>query len=158
MLVGLDDIDRTILDVLQSDGRITNNDLADQVGLSPSACLRRVRRLEEDGVIASYAAIVDPSVIGRPTTVFVEISLESQEESRLDAFEAVIGDIPEVLTCHLMTGDFDYLVRLACADVADYERIHRTQLAILPGVTRVKTSFSLRTVLNQTAMELAAPE
>lgn len=149
----LDEVDQAILRILQHEGRITNHDLADRVGLSPSACLRRVRRLEQDGVIEGYVARVDPGVVGRTTTVFVEISLDSQEESHLDAFEAAIGSVPEVLSCHLMTGDFDYLVRIACADVNDYERIHRTHLAILPGVTRVKTSFSLRTVLDRAAVE-----
>ena len=143
-----------IVSRLRARGRITNNELADQVGLSPSACLRRVRRLEQTGVIEGYAALVNASALGRPTTAFVEISLDSQEESVLDAFEAVVGDCPEVVACHLMTGDSDYLVQVACADVADYERIHRTHLALLPGVSRLRSAFSLRTVLARPGGEL----
>ncbi len=150
----LDATDRAILDTLQRDGRISNNDLADRVGLSPSATLRRVRRLESEGTIESYVALLDPGAIGRGTTAFVEISLASQEESALDAFEAAVVDSPSVMACHLMAGDADYLVQVACADVEDYERIHRTHLAVLPGVTRIRSSFSLRTVANRTAHEL----
>jgi DNA-binding Lrp family transcriptional regulator len=150
----LDTTDRAILAVLQADARMSNNDLADRVGLSPSATLRRVRRLEADGVIERYVALLDPSAIGRGTTAFVEISLASQEEATLDAFEAAIVGSPAVMACHLMAGDADYIVQVACADVADYERIHRTHLALLPGVTKIKSSFSLRTVANRTAFDL----
>lgn len=152
----LDALDRAILTVLQSNGRISNNELAERVGLSPSACLRRVRRLEHDGVIDRYAALIDPSSIDRGTTVFVEISLDSQEESRLAAFEAAVTSSPNVMTCHLMAGNADYLVQVACADVADYERVHRTHLALLPGVTRIRSSFSLRTVCSRTEHDLSA--
>lgn len=150
----LDTVDQTILEILQLDGRISNNELADRVGLSPSACLRRVRRLESDGVIDHYAALVDPATLSRGTTAFVEISLVSQEESQLDAFEAAVVGSPNVMACHLMAGDADYIVQVACADVADYERIHRTHLALLPGVARIRSSFSLRTVCNRTAYEV----
>ena len=152
----LDATDVAILDVLQRDGRITNADLAERVNLSASATLRRTRALEEAGVLRGYVALVDPVVVGRPTSVFVEISLASQREDELDAFEAAIRRTPEVMECHLMAGDADYLVRVQCADVADYERIHRQHLSVLPGVTRVRTSFALRTVLATTAMDLAA--
>jgi len=135
---------------------VGNNELADRIGLSPSACLRRVRRLEADGVIDHYAALVNPSAIGRGTTVFVEISLVSQEESKLDAFEAAVATSPSVMACHLMAGNADYIVQVACADVADYERIHRTHLAKLPGVTRIRSSFSLRTVCNRTAHDVGS--
>lgn len=149
-----DATDHAILEILQGDGRISNNDLADRIGLSPSATLRRVRRLEADGTIESYAALLDPASIGRGTTAFVEISLASQEEAALDAFEAAVVRSPAVMACHLMAGDADYIVQVACADVADYERIHRTHLAVLPGVTRIRSSFSLRTVANRTAYDL----
>ena len=145
----LDATDRAILDVLRTDGRITNARLAEAINLSPSACLRRVRGLEVDGVIEGYVTIVNPAAIGRGTTVFVEISLDSQEESHLDAFEDAIAQCPEVVRCHLMSGEFDYLVQLDCADVGDYERIHRTQLSLLPAVARLRSSFALRSVCDQ---------
>ncbi len=150
----LDPIDQTILNELQTDGRMSNNELADRIGLSPSATFRRVRRLEESGVITGFTAVVDPATISRGTTVFVEISLLSQDEDRLDAFEAAVGDSPNVMSCHLMAGSSDYLVRVACDDVADYERIHRTHLALLPGVTNLRSSFALRTVRDRIAHDL----
>lgn len=150
----LDVVDVAILTVLQHKGRITNAELAERVSLSASATLRRTRALEEAGVIGGYVALVDAAAVGRPTSVFVEISLASQREDELDAFEAAIRRTPEVMECHLMAGDADYLVRVQCADVADYERIHRQHLAGLPGVTRLRTSFALRTVLATTALDL----
>lgn len=152
----LDDIDLAILSAVQSDGRITNADLADAVGLSPSACHRRVRVLESDGVIARYAALVDRNLVGRGVSVFVEISLESQREELLDHFEAMIADVPNVQSCHLMAGNADYLVHVTCADVADYETVHREYLAVLPGVTRVHSSFAIRTVTDTTTLDLNA--
>ncbi len=150
----LDAVDIAMLEVLQSDGRVTNAELAERVSLSQSACLRRLRRLEQSGVIDRYVAMVHPGKVGLPTSVFVEISLASQREEVLDEFEAAIMQTPEVMECHLMAGDGDYLVKVQCADVADYERVHRQYLAVLPGVTRLKTSFSLRTVLSTTAVDL----
>ena len=145
----LDQTDRSIVDKLRRNGRITNAQLADQVNLSPSACLRRVRSLEAAGVIEGYVALVDPTALGGGTTVFVEISLASQQEDVLDAFEDAIAQCPEVVRCHLMSGEFDYLVQLDCADVGDYERVHRTQLAQLPSVARLRSSFALRAVCDR---------
>ena len=153
-MIDLDPTDVAILKVLQADGRITNAELAERVNLSASAALRRTRALEEAGVIDGYVALVDPDTVGRPTSVFVEISLASQREEELDAFEEAIRRTPEVMECHLMAGDADYLVKVQCADVADYERIHRQYLAVLPGVTRLRTSFALRTVLATTSVDL----
>lgn len=150
----LDAADIAILEVLQANGRITNAELADRVALSASACLRRVRRLEDDGVIDRYVALVNVDEVGLPTSVFVEISLSSQREEVLDEFEAAIRSTPEVMECHLMSGDADYLVKVQCSDVADYERIHRQYLAVLPGVSRLRTSFALRTVLATTSLDL----
>ena len=150
----LDTTDLTIIDVLQHSGRITNAELADRIELSPSACLRRVRALEDRGVIDRYVALIDPAALDRATSVFVEISLASQEEQQLDEVEAAILECPEVMSCHLMSGDADYLVRIACADVGDYERIHRTQLAILPGVARLRSSFAIRQVCDRTDFQL----
>ena len=153
-MVDLDTTDRAILAALGSEGRISNVALADKVHLSPSACLRRVRRLEESGVIDRYAAVIAPAKIGKPTSVFVDISLSSQAEDLLDAFEAAVTEVPGVMSCHLMAGDADYVVQILCADVEDYERIHRTYLSRLPGVTRLRSSFALRTVCSKPAYEL----
>ena len=153
-----DEIDLAILGVLQSDGRITNADLADEVGLSPSACHRRVRTLESEGIIERYAALVNRELVGRGVSVFVEISLESQREELLDDFEAQITQVPHVQSCHLMAGNADYLVHVTCADVADYETIHREYLAVLPGVIRVRSSFAIRTVADTTALDLVSFE
>ena len=150
----LDRVDHAILNVLQNDARVSNVDLAERVNLSPSACLRRVKRLESVGVIDRYVTLVDPTLIGRPTSVFVEISLSGQHEDLLDAFEAKVGECPEVMSCHLMAGNADYLVHVVCADVADYERIHRSHLAQLPNVARLRTSFALRTVTGKTEHQL----
>jgi Lrp/AsnC family leucine-responsive transcriptional regulator len=150
----LDHTDRRILEQLQIDGRISNVDLAVRVHLSPSACLRRVRRLEDEGVIESYVMLVNQATIGRPTNVFVEITLQSQSEEALDAFERAVAGCPDVMECYLMAGDGDYLLRVAAADVADYERIHRMHLSRLPGVARIRSSFGLRTVCKKTAFQL----
>lgn len=133
---------------------MTNADLAATVGLSQSAALRRTRALEESGVIQKYVALIDAEAVGRPTTVFVEISLSTQSEGRLDDFEAAIVECPEVMACHLMAGDSDYLLQVACADVGDYERIHRDWLSKLPGVYRIRSSFALRAVCRRTAFDL----
>ncbi len=153
-MVALNSTDKAILTALGVDGRMSNVALAETVHLSPSACLRRVRRLEDAGVIDRYAAVIDPAMIGKATSVFVDISLSSQREDLLDAFEAAVTDVPGVMSCHLMAGDADYLVQILCADVADYERIHRTYLSRLPGVTRLRSSFALRTVCSKPAYEL----
>ncbi|MGB5759383.1 MAG: Lrp/AsnC family transcriptional regulator [Acidimicrobiales bacterium] len=150
----LDATDHSILAVLQRDGRITNAELATTVGLSQSAALRRTRSLEGAGIIENYVALVDAAALGRATTVFVEISLSTQSESQLDDFEAAIVECPEVMSCHLMAGDSDYLLQVACADVGDYERIHRDWLSKLPGVYRIRSSFALRAVCRRTAFDL----
>ncbi len=153
-MIELDTTDRAILAALGAEGRLSNVALASRVHLSPSACLRRVRRLEESGVIDRYAAVISPAKIGKATSVFVDISLSSQREDLLDAFEAAVTEVPGVMSCHLMAGDADYVVQILCADVEDYERIHRTYLSRLPGVTRLQSSFALRTVCSKPAYEL----
>ena len=153
-MINLDAIDHAILNELQSDGRVTNADLADAIGLSASACHRRVRRLETDGVIARYAAIIDRDLVGRGVSVFVELSLESQREELLDEFEAAVVTVPHVQSCHLMAGNADYLVHVTCADVSDYETIHREYIAVLPGVTQVRSSFAIRKVTDTTDIDL----
>ena len=143
----LDRIDRAILRLLQDDGRLSNAQLAERVSLSPSACLRRLQRLEEGGVIQGYRANLNAEAIGRPTTVFIEVTLTNQGTAALDAFERAVAACPDVLECHLMSGDFDYLLRVAVAGLADYERLHRQQLAALPHVARVRTAFAMRAVV-----------
>lgn len=144
----LDETDRLLLATLRDQGRISNQELADAVHLSPSACLRRVRRLEAIGVITGYRTVLDPAALGLDTTAFVEITLRGQTDELLAAFEQRVADCPGVVSCHLMAGDFDYLLQVVCADVADYERIHRSYLATLPGVDRLRTSFALRPVVD----------
>jgi Lrp/AsnC family leucine-responsive transcriptional regulator len=150
----LDRIDRRMLAVLQEDGRIPNSALARRVGLSESATLRRLRRLEDSGLIDGYVLLVNQARAGKPGNIFVEIALTSQEEAALSAFEAAVQDRPEILECYLMSGEYDYLLRVVVADFADYERIHREHLTRLPFVGRVRSSFTLRTVLRRTSIPL----
>ena len=150
----LDETDRRILRVLQKQGRITNADLSEQVNLSPSACHRRVQRLEEDGYIAAFVALLDARKLGRPTTVFVEITLISQAEDVLDAFERAVARVPDLLECHLMAGSADYLLKIMVQDTEDFARIHRRYLARLPGVRQMQSSFALRTVVQTTALSV----
>ncbi len=149
----LDRYDRAILKLLQQDARITNSSLAEKVSLSESACLRRVRALEESGVIESYTAVLSQQKAGYPVNVFVNITLDRQAQPGLEAFETAVRKIPEVMECYLMTGDYDYLVRLVVADLADFERIHQS-LTRLPSVARVHSSFAVRTVTRSTAIPL----
>jgi len=147
----LDAMDRRILSILQTEGRVTNADLAERVHLSPSACLRRVRELEEAGIIDRYAALLHPGKIGRGDTVFVEVSLEGQTDATLDAFERAVRTCPEVMECCLMAGDTDYLLKLTVSDGGDYERLHRQVLSRLPGVARIRSRFAIREVFRRTA-------
>lgn len=148
----LDKTDRKILNLLQADGRITNAALAEKVNLSTSACLRRVQRLEESGIIEGYVMLIRQEAVGKPTSIFVEISLGSQSEESLDAFEAAVKTCPEIMECFLMAGNSDYLIRVVAADTQDYERIHRQHLSGFPGVTRIQSNFALRTVCKKTAL------
>jgi DNA-binding Lrp family transcriptional regulator len=150
--VALDAIDRKMLRALQHDGRITNADLARTVALSESACLRRLRALEAAGVIDHYAAIINERSVGLPICVFVTVTLSSQAETTLTAFETAIATVPEVVECYLMTGGSDYLLRLVVRDVDDLERVHAKALTTLPGVTRVSSSVAMRTVVKRGAL------
>ena len=154
-MIHLDKLDIAVLEQLQRDGRMTSAELGERVGLSSSAALRRVRRLEESGVTDRYVMLIDPVAIGRTVSVFVEVALDSQAENLLDEFEAAIAQTPEVMSCHLMAGDADYLIHVVCVDVADYERIHRQSLASLPHVSRLRTSFSIREICNRTNFQLS---
>ncbi|MBC7676482.1 MAG: Lrp/AsnC family transcriptional regulator [Rhodoferax sp.] len=152
MTADLDATDRRILGVLQKEGRITNADLSERVNLSPSACHRRVQRLEEDGFIAAYVALLDTRKMGRPTTVYVEITLQGQADDLLDAFEQAVAKVPDILECHLMAGTADYLIKIMAEDTEDFARIHRQFLSRLPGVRQMQSSFALRTVVKTTAL------
>ena len=152
--VVLDAIDRRILGALQDDARIANNELAARVGLSPAPCLRRVRALEETGVIRRHVSLVDPGAVGLPVSVFVSISLERQVEEALKRFERAVLMRPEVMECYLMTGDADYLLRVVCADLAAYERFVLEHLAKAPGVSSIRSSFALKQVKYSTALPL----
>ncbi|MDG1066837.1 MAG: Lrp/AsnC family transcriptional regulator [Sulfitobacter sp.] len=148
----LDTIDRKLLAALQKQGRMSNAELSEQVNLSPSACHRRVQRLETDGYIRNYVALLDARKLGVPTTVFVEITLQGQADEVLDAFEKSVARIPAVLECHLMAGSADYLLKVVAEDTEDFARIHRQYLARLPGVGQMQSSFALRTVCKTTAL------
>jgi len=151
-MIDLDATDRRILAVLQREGRITNAELSERVNLSPSACHRRVQRLEVDGYIAGYVALLDARRLGRPTVVFVEITLSGQADEVLEAFEREVMRVPDVLECHLMAGTADYLLKVVAHDTEDFARIHRQYLARLPGVAQMHSSFALRTVFKSTAL------
>ena len=150
----LDAVDRNILDHLQRDGRISNVDLAREIGLSPSACLRRMRDLEASGVIDRYAAILNQAAAGFGLSVFVQVTLERQ--AAIEAFERSVADRPEVMECYLMAGDADYLLRVVVADVAAYQRFLKDHLAHIPGVASVRSSFALNRVKYDTALPLPA--
>jgi DNA-binding Lrp family transcriptional regulator len=152
--VKLDRTDQTILAELQRDGRLSNRELAEKVHLSESACLRRVRALEEAGVIDRYAALVSQAKVGLPGNVFVSITLNRQEQADLAAFEEAVKRVPEVMECYLMTGAQDYLLRVVVTDPPDFERLHSQHLTRLPGVARVQSSFALRTVRKGTELPL----
>ena len=151
-MIETDATDRRILTALQRDGRITNADLSDIVNLSPSACHRRVQRMEEAGLIAAYVALLDARALGKPTTVFVEITLQGQADDLLDAFETAVARVPDILECHLMAGTADYLLKILAEDTEDFARIHRQYLSRLPGVAKMQSSFALRTVVKTTAI------
>lgn len=150
----LDRYDRLILKELQRDGRISNVQLAASVNLSESACLRRVRVLESEGLIDRYVALLSQKAVGLTGTVFVHIALRREEQSELAAFEEAVRDLPEVMECYLMTGEFDYLLRVVVSDMADFERLHNEGLTRLPGVSRVNSSVAIRTVTKTTELPL----
>jgi DNA-binding Lrp family transcriptional regulator len=143
----IDAIDRNILRALQLNGRVSNADLAEKVGLSPSACLRRVRHLEDTKVIRGYTALVAESGEVEKVVVIVQITLDRQTGEFLDRFEAALRKYPEIRECYLMTGDADYFLRVEAQNAKDYESIHKDILSRLPGVARIKSSFAIKGVL-----------
>jgi Lrp/AsnC family leucine-responsive transcriptional regulator len=152
--IALDKTDRKLLDLLQKDGRITNLELAGRVALSPSACLRRVRALEEAGVIRGYAALLDPVKVGLGLLAFVTVKLEKRGRMPTDAFARACRDWPEVAACHATTGDMDYLLRVHVEDLAHFSHFVMDSLLKHPGVIDVKSSFVLEQVKETTALPL----
>jgi len=150
----LDAIDRSILSELQNDARMPNVVLADQVGLSPSACSRRVDALEKSGIIRGYHARLSSRALGHPIVVIVYITLEGQSVRHLSAFEEAVQKCPNVLVCYLMSGTSDYMLRIAARDLADYERIHKEWLSPMPGVARMTSSFALREIINKPSINM----
>ncbi|MDR3472273.1 MAG: Lrp/AsnC family transcriptional regulator [Devosia sp.] len=150
--MALDQIDRKILSALQNNGRLTNQDLSAQVGLSASPCLRRLKQLEQDGYISRYVAIVEPRSLGLDITAFARVSLEQQDSKMLDAFERTVASWPEVMECYLMSGDTDYQLRVVTRSLADYEIFLRERLTKVPGVAKIQSSFAFRPVVYRTAL------
>ena len=150
----LDAIDRRILGRLQEDGRVSNVELANAVGISSSPCWRRVRELEKRGVISGYVALVDAAAVGLPVSVFVQVTLERQIEAALETFEAAVKARPEVMECYLMTGDADYLLRVVVSDLPTYEASLNDHLTRIPGIANIKSSFALNQVKYRTSLPL----
>ncbi len=148
----LDRIDIAILEALQKDGRMPNAALAEKAGLSQSACSRRLDNLEKSGVIRGYHAQLSNAALGHRMTVIVHISLSGQFEKTLSEFEAAVKLCPNILSCHLMSGEYDYILRIAAKDLQDYERIHKEWLTAMPHVTKINSSFALREIVDRTAM------
>lgn len=152
----LDDIDRRIIAALQGDGRMTTQQLADQVGLSPSPCARRVRLMEDRGVITGYTAVIDQDLVELPISVFASIKLERQREDELERFNAAIARWPEVVDCYLMTGQRDYLLRVVVRDLHAYERFLKEKLTRLDGVASIESSFALSQIKRSNRLPIHA--
>lgn len=154
--VTLDETDWRILAALQHDARLTNADLAEKIFLSPSPCLRRVRDLEQAGLIRRYVTLLDPIKLGLTVSVFIQVSLEKQMRDALDTFENSVLARDEVMECYLMTGDADYLLRVVVSDMQSLERFIVDYLAKIPGVSNIRSSFALKQVKYKTALPLPA--
>ena len=154
MPISLDHIDRKILRALQRKGRLQNKELAEDVGLSSSPCLRRVRLLESEGAIAGYAALLDGQVVGLPLVIFTRVTLDRQDKAAVESFAEAIAKVPEVLECYLMAGTYDYLLKVAAEDLDDYQRFQMQHLTPMPGVRNVVTEIPLRKVKATTVLPL----
>jgi Lrp/AsnC family leucine-responsive transcriptional regulator len=144
MLKPLDDIDRAILRELQNEGRLSNTELADRVGLSPSPCWQRVKRLEESGFIEGYVAVLNQKLLGMPDTVVIEVTLEKHDDEVLERFGRALTDLPEVLEAYLTTGEYDYFIKVAIDGTEGYERFLRERLYRIPGIRHTRSCFALR--------------
>ncbi|MGD0546470.1 MAG: Lrp/AsnC family transcriptional regulator [Terracidiphilus sp.] len=149
-----DEIDRRILEVLQRDGRISNQELAAQVGLSPSPCLRRTRELESSGIVRNYVALLDPAAVGLGLQAIVEVRLDRQTGASVAAFEKEVLKYPQVMECSLMAGDWDYVLRVAARDLEDFREFCVNSLARIPGVGNVKSNICMKQVKYSTALPL----
>lgn len=145
----IDEFDRKIIGHLARDGRLSAVELAERIGLSPSAATRRLQRLEADHIINGYRAVIDPGAIGLGITAFVEISLDRQNDEALKAFEAAAKKCPNILSLYLMSGTSDYLLRIVARDLPDFERLHANVLGHLPGVARIESKFALREAIER---------
>jgi len=153
-MTNLDEIDRQLLCALQAEGRMTNVDLAEKVGLTPPPCLRRVRSLEEDGAIRGYHADLDASKLGFTITVFALVSLKSQAEEELRAFEDHMADLPEVRECHMLNGEIDFILKIVSRNLQSFQEFLTSKLTPAPNVDSVKTSLTIRTAKNQPGVPL----
>jgi Lrp/AsnC family leucine-responsive transcriptional regulator len=153
--IKLDAVDRRLLNALQENGRIPVTDLAEIVGLTTSPCLRRLKILEQAGIIRGYAALVDQTKVGLPVSVFISVKLEMQREEALERFEATMRDCPEVVECYLMTGPRDYLLRVVAKDLAAYERFLKQTLTRIEGVASIESSFALSQVKYSNLLPIA---
>ena len=151
----LDKIDYSILAKLQQDARISNVDLADHVGLSPSACSRRLDQLEKNKVIENYQAVISNKALGQTITCIVHITLDGQSENHLRAFEAAVTNCPHIVACFLMSGEYDYIVRVNATHMTEFEHIHKNWLSVLPGVARIQSSFAMREVINRANIDIS---
>ncbi len=142
----MDIIDQQIIQALQADSSRSIAELAELVGASTSACHRRIKSLEAAGLIVGYSAVLDPHRLGLSLQAFVEITLNSQSRDAMDRFEQAVGDFDDILECHLMSGNADYILRIAARDLEQFDRIHRECLARLPGVSSMRSSFAIRTI------------
>ena len=146
---GLDELDLAILHYLERHGRATNFEVGEAVGLSPSAASRRIAALESAGAIRGYRALIDEQLLGKPMTVFIRVTLERQSAAVLGAFESALRHCHDIVSCHLLAGQYDYILVARVAGMDDYGRLHQNELSRLPGVTRLETSFALRNVLEE---------
>lgn len=154
-IVELDQIDRKILKALQDNARLSSQELSDRVGISSSPCWRRVKTLEEAGIITQYVTLVDPEALGLSISIFTNVSLDKQVETALETFQKAVRKRPEVMECYLMTGDFDYLLRVVVGSLHDYERFLLDHLTKIPGVASIKSSFALKQVKYTTALPVS---
>ena len=156
-MIELDDIDRRILGALQAEGRLAMVDLAERVGLSPTPCQRRVKRLEEEGVIDRYAARVQPPALGLALQAMVQVTLDDHSEKTVEAFEAAIRARPEVVACYAMTGDMDFLLHVLAADLAQFSEFAMKALLRMPGVRGTRSSFIMQAVKSDLAWAPQSP-
>lgn len=147
----LDDFDRAIIGFLERNGRATNAEVGEAVGLSASAASRRIQALESSGAIKGYRAVVDDRLLGKSRTVYIRVTLERESAEVLSKFEAAVRHCHDVVSCHLMAGQYDYMLVARVSGIDDYGRLHQKELSRLPGVTRLETSFALRDVLEERA-------